>query len=76
VFIAQTTAQQLTIAVAGGGDINAVITDYSLLTRLLCSTSGTCCTTDLCNTMNRIEMSFLAMFMSIALALFGVFSGF
>jgi hypothetical protein len=46
------------------------------LTYLLCSTSGVCCTTDLCNTMSRIEMSFVAMFGSIALALIGVSNGF
>jgi len=50
--------------------------DYSRVTLLLCSTSGTCCTTDLCNTMSRIEMSFVGITMSLALALVGVFKGF
>ncbi len=60
-------------------DPTALIGDYSSVTLLLCLTSGTCCNTDLCNTMSRIEMSFVAMFMSIALALntsIGVFKGF
>ncbi len=60
----------------------AAVTDTGISTnlvqvvRLLCTTSGTCCTTDLCNSMSLIEMSFVAMFMSIALALIGVFGGF
>ncbi len=73
-FIAQKTTQQLTLA--NGADFTAFATDYGSLTYLLCSTSGVCCTTDLCNTMSRIEMSFVAMFVSIALALIGVLNGF
>jgi hypothetical protein len=75
-FASQATTSQLTLATAGGVTNTGLASDYALAIRLLCSTSGTCCTTDLCNTMSRIEMSFVAMFMSIALALFGVFRGF
>jgi hypothetical protein len=51
-------------------------TDYIQAYVLLCLTSGTCCRTDLCNTMSRIEMSFVSIVISMALALIGVFSGF
>jgi len=57
-------------------DLTLLIPDYAAMTSLLCTTSGTCCTTDLCNTMSRIEMSFAAMLMSKALTLIGVFKGF
>ncbi len=52
--------------------------DYAAVTLLLCSTKGTCCTTNLCNTnaMSRVEMSFGAMIMAMTLALFGVSNGF
>ncbi len=71
---AQTTTAQLALAI-GGTPANQ-ISDYGSVTTLLCTTSGVCCTTDLCNTMSRIQVSFVAMLMSIALALFGVFNGF
>jgi hypothetical protein len=74
--VAQTALVPLTIGVGTGvTPINAPA-DYALVTRLLCTTSGTCCTTDLCNTMSRVEMSFVSIVMSIALALIGVFKGF
>jgi len=69
----QTTTQQLSLVMVGMGGSFADLTRVGLL---FCSTSGTCCTTDLCNTMSRIEMSFVAMLMSIALALIGVFDEF
>ncbi len=53
-----------------------VASDQAAVATLLCATSGQCCITDLCNSMSRIEMSFVAMIMSIALALIGVFKGF
>ena len=77
-YKAQLSTQQLTLGFNLGLHDTAedFEFDYGILTSLLCSTAGTCCATDLCNTMSRIEMSFVAMFMSIALALIGVFSGF
>jgi hypothetical protein len=72
----QATNVQLVLGTAASATTDVAAGDYALAVRLLCSTSGTCCTTDLCNTMSRIQMSFLAMFMSITLALFGVFKGF
>jgi len=57
-------------------NLSALIPDYAAMTSLLCSTSGTCCTTDLCNAMSRVQMSFVSIVMSIALALIGVFKGF
>jgi hypothetical protein len=74
--VAQTALVPLTIGVGPGVSVFNAPADYALVTRLLCTTSGTCCTTDLCNAMSRVEMSFAAMLMSIALALIGVFKGF
>ena len=74
-FYAQKADQQLTLIVTGSSP-DVLISDYAAVTLLLCSTSGTCCITDNCNSMSRIEMSFVAMIMSIALALIGVFNGF
>ncbi len=73
----QTPSQQLTLGPGSAPDATpeGVSTDLVQAVRLLCTTSGTCCTTDFCNTMSRIEMSFVAMFMSIAFALIGVFNG-
>ena len=70
----QTNGVQLALGTVGGATTDVVAADYALATLLLCSTSGTCCTTDLCNAMSRIEMSLITMFMSIAL--FGVFNAF
>jgi hypothetical protein len=75
-FQAQTTGQQLVLAAAANPAPTNVAADYGSVALLLCSTSGTCCTTNLCNTMNRIEMNFVAMLMSMALALFGALNGF
>jgi hypothetical protein len=69
----QTTTQELTLQIAGMG---GGLAEYSRVVLLLCKTSGTCCTTDLCNTMSRIEMSSASMIISIVLALIGVFKGF
>jgi hypothetical protein len=71
----QTATQQLTFG-QEEADAGAIVADYALVVRLLCATSGTCCTTDLCNAMSRIHMSVVAILMSIALALFVVFNGF
>jgi hypothetical protein len=72
----QTTSAQLLRAQLAGTTVTGALADYTATTTLLCSTSGLCCITDLCNTMSRIEMNFVAMFMSIALALIGVLNGF
>ena len=72
----QATNAQLTLGAANGATTDVVAANYAQATVLLCSTSGTCCTTDLCNTMSRVEMSFVAMFVTIALAVFGVYNGF
>jgi hypothetical protein len=79
-FIPQATNQQLTLGFNTVGNISApaVASDFSSMTLLLCSTSGVCCKRNLCNiysyhnTMSRVEMSSLAMFMSICFALFRV----
>jgi hypothetical protein len=68
----QTATQQLAL----GQEEASIVSDYALVVRLLCATSGTCCTTDLCNAMRRVDTSFVAMFMSKALALFGFLNGF
>ena len=72
----QTGSVQLLLEQGDEADIDGVATDYAAVVTLLCSTSGQCCITNLCNSMSRIEMSFVAMFMSVALALIGVFQGF
>ncbi len=76
--VAATQAADAQLVLEEGGVVEdtGISTDLVKVVRLLCTTSGTCCTTDLCNSMSRIEMSFVAMFMSIALALIGVFKGF
>ena len=74
---AQTSSVQLLLARGTGTvSVTSVLSDYSAMTTLLCQTSGLCCITNLCNTMSRVEMSFVAMFMTIALAVFGVYNGF
>ncbi len=72
----QAAATQLALAQGVVATPAGTSTDYIQAYVLLCLTSGTCCTTDLCNTMSRIEMSFVPMLMSIVLALIGVFKGF
>jgi hypothetical protein len=68
----QTATVQLVLQ-GGSGTLTAaaINTDYGAYVTLLCATSGTCCTTNLCNTsaMSRVEVSFGAMFMS-TLAMF------
>ncbi len=80
-YAAQTTTSQLTISLGStvvAGTAFNVAHDYASLTLLLCSTKGTCCTMNLCNTnaMSRVEMSFGAMIMAMTLALIGVSNGF
>ncbi len=71
--ILQTAKAQLTLMPSMIALPNNLNVDYAAVNLLLCSTSGTCCTTDLCNTMSRVEMSFAFITMSIALALLWVF---
>ncbi len=52
VSTAQTTTQQLTLGTSPAATILGVTNDYASVVRLLCSTSGTCCNTDLCNKNN------------------------
>jgi hypothetical protein len=72
----QTTSAQFLLAAGAGVTGAGMGADFASMTSLLCSTSGVCCTTNLCNTMSRIEMSFVSLIMSIVLALFGVYNGF
>ncbi len=76
--MAQGTAAQLTLGSGSAATADKIAADYAAAVLLLCSTKGTCCTTNLCNTnaMSRVEMSFGAMIMTMTLALFGVSNGF
>ena len=75
---AQTISAQLVLGqdVIVERSVVGVAADYGTMTSLLCSTSGVCCTTNLCNSMSKVEMSLAAMLMSMALALFGVLNRF
>jgi len=73
---AQLVLGQIVAAPLIGRSAVGVAADYGTMTSLLCSTSGVCCTTNLCNSMSRVEMSLAAMLMSMALALFGVLNRF
>ena len=66
----QSTSDPLTLTPLNGFTFASVGNDYGNWVYLLCSTSGTCCTTNLCNASGRIEMNLATAFMLIGLMSF------
>ena len=62
----------LTLVPLTGFNLASVFNDYGNWVDLLCSTSGTCCTTNLCNPSGRIEMNLATAFLSSAFMLIGL----
>ena len=60
----QTTREPLTL-IPLSSSFASVGNDYGDWVNLLCSTSGTCCTTNFCNASGRIEMNLATAFMLI-----------
>ena len=71
----QTATVQIVLQGGSGALTAAAIqTDYGLYVTLLCSTSGSCCTTNLCNSASgngKIQMNFVAL-VSTTLMFFGI----
>ena len=70
----QTATVQLVLGQIASGTLTGAIanTDYGAYIQLLCSTSGTCCTTNLCNGSGKIQMNLATTFISSTLIVLGL----